>query len=153
MQDDRVEESGASGQGLRPNNGAGRLNWTVIEGVLPNTAAPFPKPHHNVPEPLVEFLTNGGAHVYALLDAGRVFGLPDRLEASGLEHSCLYEDDASLEDVAPWLVSLQVNSSFCRSLFLAGDAPGCLWSREAGHFPGRPRSAPWSPDQGGRSAQ
>ena len=134
MQDDRVEESGASGQGLHPSNGAGRLNWTVIEGVFPNAATAVLKSRTNVPEPLVDFLTSDGSYVYAVLDAGRVFGLPERLETSGLEHSCLYEDDAGLEDVAPWLVSLQTDTSFCRSLFMAGDAPGCLWSREPGIF-------------------
>lgn len=134
MQDDRVQNTGASAARAGADSGTRRLSWTVIEGVFPNTAAPFPKSRNNVPEPLVDFLTNGGSRVYALLDAARVFGLPEKLEASGLEHVCLYQDDAGLDDVAPWLVSLQTDSSFCRSLFMAGDAPGCLWSREAGIF-------------------
>ena len=96
MQDDQVKENGASGQGLRPDNGAGRLNWTVIEDVFPNAATPILKSGNTVPEPLVDFLTSDGSYVYAVLDAGRVFGLPEKLETSGLQHSCLYEDDAGL---------------------------------------------------------
>jgi hypothetical protein len=133
MQDDRFEDSGAAGQALRPNR-EGRLNWTVIEDVFPYAAAPILTSRNVVPEPLVDFLTGDGSHVYAVLDAARVFGLPERLQASGLEHICLYEAEAGLEEVAPWLVSLQTDTPFCQSLFMAGDAPGCLWSREPGIF-------------------
>ena len=47
-------------------------------------------------------------HAYAVLDGARIFGLPEKLEASGLDHACLFGGDA-LKDfghVAPWVVRL-----------------------------------------------
>ena len=45
---------------------------------------------------------------YAILDAAKLTNLPELLERSGLEHRCLFKDDAydELKNVAPWIVRL-----------------------------------------------
>ena len=72
--------------------------------------------------------------VYAVLDAAKVPGLPEMLEASDLEHVCLFqgqfEDD--VRDVAPWLVKLSPDDPLTRNVFTAGDAPWHLWDRRPG---------------------
>lgn len=57
-------------------------------------------------------------HVYAVLDAARVFGLPEILEGSGLEHDCLYAGKAARDygASAPWLVRLNADHALTRSL-------------------------------------
>ncbi len=73
---------------------------------------------------------------YAILDAAKIEGLPEMLEASGLEHRCLFKGSAfdELQDVAPWLVRLEKDSAFTRNLFTRGDAPWHLWDREPGLY-------------------
>ncbi|KIT16871.1 DUF4123 domain-containing protein [Jannaschia aquimarina] len=75
-------------------------------------------------------------HSYAVLDAGKGAGLPEMLEASGLDHACLFTGDAAreLRDVAPWIVRLEEGNRFVRGLFTAGDAPWELWGKAAGIF-------------------
>lgn len=111
-----------------------RFRLTVIDGVMPLAASTFPLPESFVPTPLAPFMQSEDSHLYAVLDGARVFGLRESLESASLDHCCLYEQDAGLDDVAPWLVSVQLDSPFCRSLFLDGDAPIALWSREPGIF-------------------
>lgn len=58
--------------------------------------------------------------LFALLDAGKLPFLAERLAQSGLRHQCLYEfddfnDEAS--DVAPWLVELTPESNLLRHFF------------------------------------
>lgn len=76
----------------------------------------------------------GSGTAYALLDAAKVFGLPERLAASGLEHRCLFIGQALTDfaDVAPWLIRLEPDAPFTRSLFVTGDAPWQLWDKEPG---------------------
>lgn len=71
---------------------------------------------------------------YVVLDAARVPGLPEMLEASGLEHACLFQGKAAVElrDVAPWLVRLDERHRFTRGLFIRGKAPWEMWDREPG---------------------
>ncbi len=85
---------------------------------LPETLAPY-------------FDATGGAACLALLDAAQVPHLPEVIEASGLEHRCLFRGKAAedLRDVAPWLVRLEPDSDFTRNLFTRGDAPWMLWGR------------------------
>ncbi|SFI48481.1 DUF4123 domain-containing protein [Jannaschia pohangensis] len=70
---------------------------------------------------------------YALFDAGRVEGLPERLETEGVAFDCLVSGPSrdSLGAVSPWLVALAPDSRLCRDLFTRGPAPWDLWGREA----------------------
>ncbi len=58
-------------------------------------------------------------NVYAILDAARAPMLTGRLEASGLEHACLFntKNQADLADVAPWLLRLESRANQTRQLF------------------------------------
>ncbi len=73
---------------------------------------------------------------FAVLDAAKVPNLVEMLEASGLEHSCLFKGDAydELKDVAPWLVELKLENSFTRRVFVKSDEPWHLWDSEPGIF-------------------
>lgn len=73
---------------------------------------------------------------YAILDAAKVQGLPEMLEASGLEHRCLFKGEAldELGDVAPWIVQLDEESSFTRNLFTEGTAPWQMWDKQPGIY-------------------
>ena len=64
-------------------------------------------------------------HTYAVLDAAKAFGLPEMLEASGLDHACLFQGVAAADyrDAAPWLVRLEDGHRFTRGLFTRGDRP------------------------------
>lgn len=56
---------------------------------------------------------------YAILDAAKVFGLVEMIDASGLEHRCLFKGNAAEDyrDVAPYLVEIEQDNSFTRTLF------------------------------------
>ena len=58
------------------------------------------------------------------------------LEASGLDHTCLFQGAAAedLRDVAPWLVRLEEGHRLTRGLFAHGNAPWDMWDREPGIF-------------------
>lgn len=75
-------------------------------------------------------------HTYMILDAAKVQGLAELLEASGLEHRCLFKGLAydDLKDVAPWIVRLESGNGFTRQVFTRSDAPWHLWDREPGIF-------------------
>ena len=78
----------------------------------------------------------GQVHTYVLLDAAKVPALPERLEASGLEHRCLFKGGAydELKDVAPWIVRLEDGNIFTRNLFTRSDTPWHLWDAEPGLY-------------------
>jgi hypothetical protein len=73
---------------------------------------------------------------YALLDAAKVPGLPEMLETSGPEHTCLFQGAAAedLSDVAPWLVRLEEGHRLTRNLFTRGNAPWAMWDAKVGLF-------------------
>ena len=73
---------------------------------------------------------------YAVLDAAKLPGLPEMLEASGLQHACLFQGTAAeeLRDVAPYLIRLEEGHRFTRGLFTRGDAPWNMWGKEPGIF-------------------
>ncbi|WP_299192790.1 DUF4123 domain-containing protein [uncultured Litoreibacter sp.] len=73
---------------------------------------------------------------YAILDAAKIFGLPELLATSGLEHRCFYKGDMldELGDVAPWIVRLEAQNRLTQNLFTQGDAAWHLWKDEAGIF-------------------
>ncbi len=71
-----------------------------------------------------------GAPVVALMDAGRTVNLAERLEASGLEHLCLFTGDlGDHAEAAPWLVRLDPEHDLTRALFTLSDpvSPSDLW--------------------------
>lgn len=82
------------------------------------------------------FAPRVGHHLFVLLDAAEVEGLPDILADSGLPHSCLYQGDAlqKLGPAAPWLVQMDPNSTFTRLLLTAGQSKRGLWDRLSGLY-------------------
>lgn len=75
-------------------------------------------------------------HTYAILDAAKVQGLPELLEASDLPHRCLFKGAAydELKDAAPWVVQLKENNAFTRNLFRNSNAPWHLWDKQPGIY-------------------
>ena len=73
---------------------------------------------------------------YAILDAAKLTNLPELLERSGLEHRCLFKDDAydELKNVAPWIVRLEEDNAFTRHLFTRSEANWHLWDKAAGIY-------------------
>jgi hypothetical protein len=73
---------------------------------------------------------------FAIIDAAKIFGLPEMLAGSGLAHRCLFADDAyeNLRDVGPWVVRLDEANEFTRHLFTKGNAPWQMWGKEPGIF-------------------
>lgn len=73
---------------------------------------------------------------FAVLDAASVADLPELLNASGLEHECLFRGKAAeeLSAAAPWLVRLEPENSFTRKLFTSGPAPWHLWGKISGSY-------------------
>ena len=59
-------------------------------------------------------------NTYAILDAGRIVGCVEILDASGLDHHCLYQGELAREvpDLAPWLVKLDPENLILRKLML-----------------------------------
>ncbi|WP_179381041.1 DUF4123 domain-containing protein [Jannaschia marina] len=79
------------------------------------------------------------APLFAVIDAGRFPNLPERLEAAGVAHRCLFQGRWAEDfgDVAPWLVRIDPKDDIFRALFTRSDRawdhfdayPGiCLWS-------------------------
>ncbi|MEO0751475.1 MAG: DUF4123 domain-containing protein [Pseudomonadota bacterium] len=81
------------------------------------------------PQDLEASSSHSNVPLFALLDAARIMGLPERLDASVLEHACLFKGRAQedLGDVAPWLVKLDRDHPLTRGLFSEGTAPWHLW--------------------------
>ena len=73
-------------------------------------------------------------HSYAVLDAASVFGLPERLENSGLEHACLFSGNAARDygASAPWLVRLVPDHALTRSLTGTRDGDPLGWKAGPG---------------------
>lgn len=75
-------------------------------------------------------------YTYAVLDAAKIDNLPELLEQSGLEHRCLFKNEAfdELKEVAPWIVRLEEGNRFTRFLFTKSDASQHLWDAKPGIF-------------------
>lgn len=88
--------------------------------------------------PIFELLFHHELRVYAVLDAALVPNLPELLEASGLEHRCLFSQEAeeTLGNSAPWIVRLERTNKFVRNLLTdsPSPAPWHLWGYEPGLF-------------------
>lgn len=127
------------------------FNLSVIEGVQPLDAQFGLQTPKTVPEALYSTLFGARdipkkatqttdsvplLNTYAVIDAAKVTNLDECLEASGLEHRCLFKGAAyeGMKDVAPWLVRLEEGSSFTRDLFTCSDSPQHLWKKRPGIF-------------------
>lgn len=74
---------------------------------------------------------------FAVLDATKISSLDVRLEASGLEHCCLFSGKAFEEysNVAPWLVELKLEAQLTRQIFTRNaNSASALWERVPGFF-------------------
>ena len=81
---------------------------------------------------------SGNTHFnhYALVDAAKLDGLCEQIEASGLESRCLFKGAAEAElcTAAPWLIELDSKNSFARSLFDVGEERWQMWHDEVAVF-------------------
>ncbi len=144
-----------AGQTVRPDAPADRLAVQTIEGIEPLDLQLGVTLKKTVPDALYDALFQQPApteadiaaaggdpagvplmQTYAIVDAGKVFGLTAALESSDLEHRCLFVGEAykDLQDVAPWLVELKDGSAFTRNLFTKGEAPWHMWSAAPGIY-------------------
>ena len=133
------------------------LHIEEIGGVAPLDAQLGVNPLKTVPDALYEPLFGqpepstaevaeyGGAekvpplNTYAILDAAKVVNFVEILEASGLEHRCLFKGKAAEEmrDVAPYVVRLEEGNDFTRNLFSHDpdkDVPWFMWDKEPGIY-------------------
>lgn len=90
------------------------------------------------PTPLHPLLFTPQDRTYAVIDANRFFGLPERLEGSGLRHCCLFRGKAERDYAAyaPFLVELLPRHAFTRLLFTQSTRPGGAnhWADQAAIF-------------------
>ena len=72
---------------------------------------------------------------FTILDAAKIRNLPEILEASGLEHRCLFQGQAKDEmgASAPWLVRLVPGARIARKLFMDQRSNG-FWDLAAATF-------------------
>ncbi|MFQ6546307.1 DUF4123 domain-containing protein [Aestuariibius sp. 2305UL40-4] len=75
-------------------------------------------------------------HTYAVLDVAKIPGLLELLEASDLDHACMFQGGAAedLRDVAPWIARLEEGNTFTSGLFTQGDGPNQFLEREPGIY-------------------
>lgn len=85
-------------------------------------------PLQAIPAELEQTIVFDEGPVYAVVDAAKVFGLAEVLQASGLRYRCLYRGRSEDEwgDVAPWLVQLDPNHRLTRKFFVEGNDQGSL---------------------------
>ncbi|MBT0958121.1 DUF4123 domain-containing protein [Alphaproteobacteria bacterium KMM 3653] len=60
---------------------------------------------------------------YAVIDASKVFALPEKLTGGTDPHCCLYKDAAALGEAAPWLVELTLKGQLAANLITHSDPP------------------------------
>ncbi len=97
------------------------LSITSGKFILPGRLAYGPD-DTSVPAELRPLLFPPGKPAFAVIDAAKVFGLPQILEASGLRHECLYTGQAREEmgAAAPWLAELKEGHDLTRQIFAEG---------------------------------
>ena len=117
------------------------LNVQTIAGVAPLDPQFGVEKPKTVPEALLDPLfgqEEGAAPLstYMILDAAKVPQLPALLEASELEHRCLFKGEAfeELKDVAPWIVRLEIDAAFTRNLFTRSDLHWHRWGTAPGIY-------------------
>jgi len=149
--------NGAAAAGAQPDDAEGYLHIEEIEGVEPLDSQFGVHPPKTVPDALyqplfgqpdptpAEVAQYGSAEkvpplsTYAILDAAKVVNFIEMLEASELEHRCLFKGKAAEEmrDVAPYVVRLQEGVDFTRNLFSHDpeqEVPWFMWDREPGIY-------------------
>lgn len=86
-------------------------------------------PHDEAADALAQ-----GGGIVALLDAGRVPGLVERLETGASPYLCLFQGDAAetLADTAPWLVALRPGDPLLRRFLDDRALDWALWDKGAG---------------------
>ena len=91
-------------------------------------------PKRSVPAEALDALPGPGGQVFALLDAGRIAGLVEQLEAAGLPHLSLFKGpaEAGYRDVAPYLVRIGSEDPLLRRLFTRSGRGSDLWDAAAG---------------------
>lgn len=121
--------------------GAIRIEPAIEAGFLDEQFGVYPK--KTVPDALRPALWDGSAHSYAVIDAACVPNLPERLAATKMRHSCLFDGRAAqqLGAAAPWLVELAPDEKLLRDLFTRsadqvaeGDGPTGLFLRSDNDF-------------------
>jgi len=140
--------TGMTGVGANGESNEGYLHIEEIKGVEPldNQFGVYPpktvpdalyEPLFGQPDPTpAEVAQYGGAdkvpplNTYAILDAAKVVNFVEMLEASGLEHRCLFKGDAAEEmrDVAPYVVRLEEDNTFTRNLLAMIQSRRCRGS-------------------------
>lgn len=136
---------GVEGAGVGPRTpvvfldaaGAAPAGRSCAATALPAAGPLTPADTGAVPADLLPHLFPGdGRGTFAVLDAGQIPGLPETLDASGLEFRCLYigEGAEDLRDTAPYLVRLDPGHSLTRRLFTDGTPPAALWPVDYGVF-------------------
>jgi len=149
--------AGALGVDDQPDDTEGYLHIEEIKSVEPLDSQFGVHPPKTVPDALyqplfgqpdpipVEVAQYGDAdkvpplNTYAILDAAKVVNFVEMLEASGLEHRCLFKGEAAEEmrDVAPYVVRLEEDVDFTRNLFSFDpeqEVPWFMWDREPGIY-------------------
>lgn len=114
----------------------------VLEGISPLDGQTDVTERLCVPPDLREVLfgpLNGAQPAtYAILDAAKIPNLPELLDASDLEHACLFQGDAfdELANVAPWIVKLEEDANLTRALFTftEPDIAWEYWTNEPGLY-------------------
>ncbi|WP_417262041.1 DUF4123 domain-containing protein [Celeribacter sp.] len=121
------------------------LRIEEIEGVMPLDHQRDIWPLKTVPDLLFDHMfgqpdssdsSTISLKTYAVLDAAKVFGLREILEASDLNFRCLFKGEAeeNYEDAAPYLVELKDQNAFTRTLFThLPEQPENLTSRHMWH--------------------
>lgn len=73
---------------------------------------------------------------FAIIDAARLTNFVELLQASDLEHTCLFEGAARAEmaELAPWLVELQPDASATLRLLDDPATPWSIWGKDAAIF-------------------
>ncbi|ARC89454.1 DUF4123 domain-containing protein [Rhodovulum sp. MB263] len=134
-----MDLSGGKPGGQMSSDGLSALHIETLTNFRPLDSQFGKWPTRTVPEDLMPHLFpagDDGDSVLALIDAARMPMLPEVLEASGLDHRCLFKGDARDEwgDAAPWLVRLEQESDLTRKLFTGGKSAGQYWNNAAAIF-------------------
>lgn len=114
----------------------------LIEDLAPLDAQTDTTERKSVPPPLFDTLFGpmGDAtpDTFAILDAAKIADLPEILQGSELEHQCLFTGAAfeELGHVAPWIIRLEDDNNFTRSLFTHTEPPSpwTHWAKDAGIY-------------------
>lgn len=87
------------------------------------------------PEVLADHPLADAPRLVALVDGGRIMGLPELIEAQGLPATSLFQPSDDYDDTAPWLVDLAGDPPLLRALMTGTEdgrpGPGAFWFADA----------------------